>query len=58
MTSSSSGPNPQSPIRNPQSGVRAPALPAEAGPWFNAAGPPGGWRGAVTLIDFWTYYPQ
>ncbi len=55
MTSSSSAPNLQSAIRNPQSGVRAPALPAGVGPWFNAAGPPAGWRGAVTLVDFWTY---
>lgn len=33
--------------------IRAPRLPADAGPWFNAS-PLGGWRG-VTLVDFWTY---
>jgi thiol-disulfide isomerase/thioredoxin len=33
--------------------IRAPRLPASAGPWFNAA-PLTGWRG-VTLVDFWTY---
>jgi thiol-disulfide isomerase/thioredoxin len=34
--------------------VRAPRFPANIGPWLN--GPPlAGWRGAVTLVDFWTY---
>jgi thiol-disulfide isomerase/thioredoxin len=34
--------------------VRAPRLPATSGPWLN--GPPlTAWRGAVTLVDFWTY---
>ncbi len=33
--------------------IRAPRLPASAGPWLNAA-PLTGWRG-VTLVDFWTY---
>src|SRR5689334_1713821 len=34
--------------------VRAPLLPASAGPWFNG-GPIAGWRGATTLVEFWTY---
>src|SRR5437763_7935936 len=36
--------------------VRAPEFPAGAGPWLN--GPPltlRGLRGAVVLVDFWTY---
>ncbi|HEU5326650.1 MAG TPA: redoxin domain-containing protein [Thermomicrobiales bacterium] len=44
--------NPQSTIRNPH--LRAPLLPASAGPWFNG-GPVAGWRGATTLVEFWTY---
>lgn len=38
----------------PRSALRAPHLPEAAGPWFNG-GPSAGWRGAVTLVDFWTY---
>ena len=34
--------------------VRAPHLPATAGPWFNILAPPI-WRDRVTLVDFWTY---
>ena len=34
--------------------VRAPRLPATAGPWFNTSAPPI-WRERVTLVDFWTY---
>jgi thiol-disulfide isomerase/thioredoxin len=45
-------PNPHSALRIPH--VRAPLLPASAGPWFNG-GPVTGWRGAVTLVEFWTY---
>lgn len=34
--------------------VRAPRFPANIGPWLT--GPPlTAWRGAVTLVDFWTY---
>ncbi len=34
--------------------VRAPRFPANIGPWLNSP-PLAGWRGAVTLVDFWTY---
>src|SRR5215210_9183785 len=40
----------------PRSALRAPRLPAGAGPWLN--GPPlalEGLRGGVLLVDFWTY---
>lgn len=51
------GARPASAARRPSvapGGVRAPALPGAVGPWLN--GPPvRGWRGAVTLVDFWTY---
>ena len=34
--------------------VRAPRFPIAIGPWFNGPQRPE-WRGAVTLVDFWTY---
>ena len=40
--------------RVPRSALRAPRLPAGAGPWLN--GPPlvmEGLRGGVVLVDFW-----